>query len=259
MKLNKKAIDWLVLILIPISTAIIAKVFHTSLLLEVFLFFGLPPTYLFFRNPTIIKKTVIFSLVAWWPLTIVWEYLVYVDNIWFVPSAYRFFRGSLPLEDIPWGIQFLIYGISVWEYFFNKSRLKGRLFPPRYKYLVAFLYVPLVIFFILYYLSPETLYVPYFFLWLGLIYCVIPPVLFVIFRPKFLKRLVLMSVYFFIPFSLMDYTALTQNQWWFPGQHYIGVVSFFGHTLPLEEIIFFWILCMPALACWYEYFADDQK
>lgn len=252
-------LDWTVIIIIPIATAIIAKLYSTSLLLEVLMFFGLPPLYLFLRDPSIIKKTVLFSLVPWWPLTIVWEYLVFVDRTWFVPSMFRLFRESLPLEDIFWGILFLVYGIAVWEHFFNESKLKERLFNSKFKYLVGFLYVSLFFFMVLYYFRPEVLYVPYFFAWLGTLFCVIPIIFFLLKNPKMFKKLMLVGMYFFLPFSLMDYTALTKNQWWFPGRHYLGTVMFFGHVLPWDEILFFWILSMPALVCWYEYFADDEK
>lgn len=254
-----KNVDWVVIILLPILVAVLAQLFNLSLLVEVLMFFGLPPAYLYFRNPKIVPKTLMFSLIAWWPLTIVWEYLAYRDLTWFVPSSYRFISSSLPLEDIPWGILFLVYGTAVWEHFFNDSKHVGALFPKRYLILVTFLYLKLFVFLALYFTNPQILYLPYFFLWLGVLFCVLPPLVMVFAYPKITSKLVGMSFYFFIPFSLMDFTAITQKEWWFPGTNFIYVINFFGSRLPVEEVLFFWVLCMPALACWYEFFADDGK
>ncbi len=252
-------IDWLVIILIPVTTAILAQIFKFSLLTEVLLFFGASPLYLFIRNSKIIKKVVLFSLIPWWPLTIIWEYLGYVDKSWFVQSTHRFLSNSLPLEDIPWGILFVVYVLAVWEYFFNKSKVKGQLFSARIYVLAGFLYGMLLLFLIPYFLAPSLLVVPYFFLWLGILFCIIPLVLFLSRNPQFLPLLIKMSLYFFLPFSLMDFTALTRRQWWFPGTHFMGTINFFGQILPGEEILFFWILCAPALVCWYEFFANGEK
>ncbi len=251
--------DWVILIIIPVLTTILAQVLKLSLLTEVVLFFGVAPVYLFIRKPEIIKKVLLFSLVPWWPLTIIWEYLAYADKTWFVQSSHRFIGSSLPLEDIPWGILFLVYVLAVWEYFFNKSRVKGRLFPSRVYILTGLLYAMLAVFLIQYFLFISVLVVPYFFLWMGIVFCVIPLIFFLKRNPQFLQRLLKISLYFFIPFSLMDFTALTRKQWWFPGKHYLGTIDFLGNTLPWDEIIFFWILCAPALVCWYEFFADDEK
>lgn len=259
--LSKRSVDWLILILIPVVTTLIAKTIDVSLLLEVLLFFGLPPLYLFIRNPSIVKRTLVFSLIPWWPLTIIWEYLAYVDQAWFVPGDIRFFRGSLPLEDIPWGILFLVYGVAVWLHFFREERSETPLFPPKYTFLIALLYIPLIIFMLLYYFKPEILYVPYFFAWMGLLCGVLPITLYLIQKPSiaFVKKLLGMSAYFFVAFSLMDYTAITNNQWYFPGEHFLGIIDFFGHSLPLEEIVVFWILSMPALASSFEYFNSETN
>lgn len=247
------------MIALPVLTALLAQLFDLTLMTEVLMFFGLPPLYLFIRNPQIIKKTIIFSIIPWWPLTLVWEYLAYKDLTWYVQSNYRFFSDTLPLEDIPWGILFLVFGIAFWEYFFNESKLQKRLFPPQFKLLVTFLYLQLGVFILLYFFAPDILYLPYFFVWLGVVFCINPPILFMIKNPRVIPKLLKTSAYFFIPFSLMDFTATTQGEWRFPGEHYLGTINFFGYVMPYDEILFFWILCMPALASWYEFFADDGK
>lgn len=254
-----KWFDIFIIFTLPLISTWLITSFHLSFLLNVLCFFGLPPLYLFFRNPQIVKKTVLFALIPWLPLTFIWEYLAYMDDIWFVPSPIRLLRGSIPYEDLFWGFLYLLHGISVWEFFFNSKRYTRSLFPPQMKYLIVGLYIVLGIFFILYILAPQYLYLPYFFIWMGVLFCLIPPFLFLFRHPDFLPRLLILIPYFFLSFGLMEYVALVEKHWYFPGLHYLGVINFFGYRLPSDEIIFLWILSVPSLVCWYEYFADDQK
>lgn len=65
-----------------------------------------------------------------------------------------------------------------------------------------------------------------------------------------------MNLFFFIPHILAEYIAMTKNNWWFPGNHFIGYVSTAGITIPLEELG--WILLfIPATIAVYELLADD--
>lgn len=250
--------DRFVIIGLPILTTLVVELFHLPFIASVLMYYFLPPLYLFWRDPTIVKKVVLFSLIPWWPLTIIWEYLAYVDDIWFVPAAIRFLRDSLPYQDIFWGIGYLIYGIAVYEFFFNESKLK-RLFPVTMKYLAVFLYGGLAIFLGFYFLAPESLYLPYFFVWMGVLFCVLPLVIYLFRHPAKLPTLLTIGIYFFAVFALMEHAALTQGHWIYPGTHYIGTVLFGGQRLPWDEIIFLWVFSVPALVCWYEYFGDDEK
>lgn len=248
--------DKLVIVAIPLCATAVVEGFRLPFITSIFVYFGLPTVYLFWRDPKIIKKVLLFSLIVWWPLMIVWDYLAYVDNTWFVPSAMRFIRNSLPYQDIFWGLLYIMFGLSVYEYFFNEKRSK-KVFPRRFYFLACFFYGGLALFLLLYFLSPQYLVLPYFFLWMGLVFAVVPLILFLLKYPGFLVRYIALGVYFFLVFGLMEHAALTGGHWLYPGQHYIGVMNFFGYRLPWDEIIFLWILSVPALASWYEYFADD--
>ena len=258
MKLNQR-IDIILLILFPILALVLSEMFQLNFFFSTFLFFGVPSLYLSFRNPSLIKKTLIFSIIFSIPVIIVFDYPAYVDSSWFVPnSAFRFLRNGIPIEDAVWTFLLVYFAVIFWEYFIDLSKIKDR-FSSNMKYLLAFLSFLLISFFTFYFFKPEVLNVPYFYIKMSGVLIIVPIGAVLLRFPKLIRKVLIIGVYFFMLFFLLEYVGLKHNQWYFAGEHYLGTFNFFGNTLPYDEIIFLWALGVPGIICWYEFFADDRK
>lgn len=246
------------MVLLPITATVASLVFKPNLFIVIGLYFGLPSFYLTVRAPQLAKKTFLYLFIPWIVLTITWEYLAYVDQAWYVNSVFRFFHNSIPLEDVPFGFFWLYLPITFWRYFLGRSQLKDR-FPKSLKLLLLLLVIYFSIFLFFYFFYPAKLYLPYFYLIMGIVFCIIPLVLFLLLYPQFLQRLAIVCAYFSFLTIQFEYISLSQNLWSFPGSHFLAVLNFFGQRLPLEELLFWITLSAPAMICWYEYFADDRR
>jgi len=193
------------------------------------------------------------------PMVFIFDYLAYVDQTWFVPnSAYRFLGGSIPIEDAIWTILWVYYGVMFWEYFLDTEK-RRRLFPKSIRNLLLFAGFLFTSFFFLYFFYREQLYIPYFYLILGITFGFIP-LGYVLWRyPRLLPKLLIIGVYFFAVSLLTEIVGLRQYHWYFGGTHYLGYFNVFGHKLPYDEILFWWGIGVPAMICWYEFFADDRQ
>jgi len=257
---HSKIIDAVVLLLLLLIATWISLTGKVTFLMSTFLFFGLPAVYLSWRSPQHIKKTLFWTLIPWFLVSFIFEYLAYVDQAWLVlGSAFRFLNNSFPIEDVPWGFLWAYLPIIFWKHFLDKKGDYEAKFPKRIWWLIGSLVLVNAGFFWLYFWAREWLYLPYFYLVMGIIFCVIPISLFIWRYPMFLKKLTVVAIYFTFLAGLKEYVALKLNYWVFPGTHFIGTIFLAGQKLPLEEIIFFLILSAPAMVCWYEYFADDRK
>lgn len=247
--------DKIAMITSPILATAASDAFGLTFLQSTLLFFAVPSIYLSLRNPRLIKTTLIFSLVMGITMLFVFDHMAYLDASWYVPnSIWRFLRDSIPFEDGPWAVFLVYYVVITWEYFFF-SQKKRYIFHPNIVWFVAFCASLLVIFFIAYILAPTSLVVPYFYLKLGILFEVIPIGIFLFRRPVFTKSLLCLTAYFFFVSALGEFIGLKNNQWYFAGEHYIGEISYFGHRLPWDEILFWWTLAAPGIVVWYESFA----
>lgn len=173
-------------------------------------------------------------------------------------SAWRFMRGTIPVEDTIWTVLWVYFAIIFWEYFLDLGLEKHKL-DPRFRYMVGLLGGIGGIFAIFYWLRPEYLVLPYFYLKMGMVFIVVPLILILFKFPKLIKRLVLIGIYFTAVSFLAEYVGLKNNQWLFAGQNYLLTTKLADQSLPWEEIVFWWVLGVPGLVCWYEYFVDDRK
>lgn len=251
--------DKAVVIAAPILATVVSDAFGLSFLQSTLLFFAVPSMYLSIRNPRLVKPTLIFSLIMGLSMLFVFDHMAYLDHSWFVPnSMWRFLRDSIPIEDGPWAILLVYYVVITWEYFFYSPK-KRYAFNPNIIWFIAFCASLLVIFFIAYIFAPHVLIVPYFYLKLGIVFEVIPIGIFLLRRPSAARPILWLTVYFFLVALLAEYIGLSHNQWYFAGEHYLGEIRYFGHRLPWDEALVWWLLAAPGIVAWYESFAADPK
>ncbi|MGH7245732.1 MAG: hypothetical protein ACREGI_02235, partial [Candidatus Levyibacteriota bacterium] len=92
-----------------------------------------------------------------------------------------------------------------------------------------------------------------------LILCALPVFLLFIIKHTFLwVKFIKMNVFLFFIFLTFELEGLKNNYWYFPGK-YIGSVSLFGLTFPMEEFIFFMVLSTSIILSFYELYVDDEK
>lgn len=243
----------------PILAAGLIYVFSIPFIFASFLIFGVPGIYLSWRKPSIIKKSLLFTLLIVSTVSWALDHMAFLDKTWFVDNSWlRILNGTIPIEDLIFGVWWSYFGIVFWEYFLDHGSHKFK-FNPAIRYLIALLALGVAIFFGLYFYASDVLYQPYFYVKFGMI-MLVPIILVTIIRfPKLIKKLLVIGLYFFSISLLGEYVGLARNHWNFPGIHYLGTTTLAGKIVPWDELIFWVTLGMPGLICWYELFADDRK
>ena len=109
-----------------------------------------------------------------------------------------------------------------------------------------------------YLLTPSYLQLPYAYMILGVL-AIIIPVIHCIKRPDLFRKYSMIAVSMFFLFFIFEIVGVAFGYWYFPGSQYIGTVTVFRSTFPIEEIIF-WMFFYPAtIVSYYETFIDDMK
>ena len=253
-----KQIDIVLLLIFPILAAIISLSIKANYLTSILLFFGLPSVWLSYRTAHLIKRTFLYSLIYVIPFTVIVDYLVTIDKGWFVPnSLFPLFLGVIPIEDFVFGFLLVYATIMFYEHFAHHGTHK--LLAQRMKYLTQIIIFSIIIFTGILLINPAILSIPYSYLLLGIIFLLIPPIMFLYKYPSYKPLFATIISYFFVLNITFELVALKLGQWIFPGENFIGWVQIFGLRFPFEEFIFFTILFPIAMLTWYKYFDDKPK
>ncbi len=249
-----KSIDTIALLTLPFLSGALCLFFDANLLVLTLFFFGLPALLLSVRQPTHIKKVLFFSLVTAIPVAIIIDYLCVADQSWYVfESVFPRLFGKVVVEDILW-LVLMTYDICFLSEYFKQSHSQIHKHITR---IAAIFGILLFLFLAFVFMSPETLQIPYAYLWIGLLFVVLPIILFLPQFPQFLKIFITISFLFIPTLLLAELTGLKLNLWEFSGGHLLGHVSLFGLSFPFEELIFFIILSISATLSYYEFFANN--
>jgi len=269
MKKNKK-IDLIILIFIPILTALISLCCQINFLVSTILFFGAPSLYLILRHKSALKKTFLFSLLFSIPSTFLFDYFIVKDGGWYITNTIfpaRIFN-VVAIEQFIWGFLWFFYVIMFYEYFLDKQEQKSifsffsktnTIITKRMKYFSIFLFTILLFLILFIYCNHTLLTINYSYLVLGTIFLIIPLSIFLFLFPNFLVKFSLITIYFFFLAIIIEYVGLKLNHWTFPGTHVLGMTSFFGFLIPYEEVVLYFVLLTPALLSYYEFFDDDRQ
>ena len=77
--------------------------------------------------------------------------------------------------------------------------------------------------------------------------------------PFLLTKFLKVEAYYFYFGFIYEITALKLNQWSFPGNQYIGMITLFNVTFPIEELVFAIILASIGFLSYYEFFDEKPK
>jgi hypothetical protein len=148
--------------------------------------------------------------------------------------------------------------IMFYEYFLDTHRDR-KIWRVRMKYLLGVASVFFVLFIFLFFVYPSALHLPFFYLWVGLIFFLLPVVVELFRRPKLSGKIFIVAGYFFLVALVYEITALKLGWWSFPGPDFIGWVEIVGARFPFEEFFFWLVLTAAAAISLYEFYDDDEK
>jgi hypothetical protein len=257
--MNKRD-DLLILLAYPIIGAFLCYLLKINAFGSIIVFFGIPSLYLTLRNPKYFKKSIIFSLILGIPSIIIIDYIAHLTGQWLIPNSILPFRlfNFVSIEVIFWAIMNVYCVVTFYEYFMDR-RLKNKVIEPHLKFLFVLLLLVIIVFLGLYYIVPNLLYIPYFYLCFGITLILIPSILHFIKHPKLILRFFETAAYFFFLTSVYEITALKLGWWNFPSKQFIGWIRILDVRFPVEELMFWLILFTVAVLTFYEYFDDDEK
>ena len=265
-----KRLDFLMIIIIPMLTAVILSLWRANFFLSTLLLFGLPSLYLIYKYGAAVKKTFIFSVVFSIPFTFILDYLISRDRGWYIIDTIFSFRvfDVIALEQFLWGFLCVFYIVIFYEYFLDKTEPRpiipllnkaGESAQRHMEYFSIALSIVLFIFVALAFWAPELLVLDYAYLILGILLGVIPLTIFLFRFQDLVVRFFASTVYFIFFSMIVEYTGLKLNHWIFPGHHFLGMINFFGFPIPYEEVILYFFFSAPIVLAYYEFFCDDRQ
>jgi hypothetical protein len=255
---SQHRVDFLVLGLLLIVAVILSFFFSVNFLCSTALFLVAPALWISARSPQKILRALLFAFVFTIPFLIIVDHIAALDQAWHVPTIFSFrLLGTIPLEDFFVGLS-ISYLLSIfYEHFYKKE--VAPIFCKSMWSFVKISIVALCIFFLLFFFSPEHLFIPYAYLIVGTALLIILPILFLFCFPSFFFRFCSAVLYFFPLLFAMEIIGLKLGHWSFPGTHFIGWVHLFGVQFPFEELLFWIILAPVSFFSYYEYFNNDRS
>ena len=227
---------------------------------SILLFLGLPALYISFRSPKYILKSLLFSLLASLPLMVIIEYIGGPSKAWaFSPSLFGYhIFGKVSIEVLLWAFLNIYTVVIFYEHIFEHHK-KVYIWNKKMLTLIYYLLAWIVLFILSLIITSGTIAVPYFYLIFGFVIFIFPVVIAWFRYPKILPKMAYSLIYFSYLSILYELTALTYGWWYFPGNQFIGHISLFRLTFPIEEFLFWIILFAPAVISAFEYLDDDCK
>lgn len=256
--LSKRQDFWLVLIW-PLFAAFLCLSFPINFAASTIVFYVIPSVYLSIKMSGQIVKTSVMSFTGaliWSTFDYIWE----LTNAWNLTSIANYkFLDVISIEAPIWSFFWFYFLIICYEYFYEKDGSKEKTQPLTYKLLVAGLFGFLLLSFLVVFLNAD-LRVPYSYLVLGSIVCIVPIILMTKKYPALRKKFFYAGLYFFYATIVYEMIGLYNHYWYFPdvGQ-FIGKTHLLGFPLPFEEIVLWITLGSIGVLSWYEFFDDDRK
>ena len=253
-------IDTVVIFVLPILAVIISFFVKPTFFTSIFLFLALPGLYLSVRAPKYILKSLVFSLLAGIPLMVILEYIGGASSAWAFPSSvFDFYLlGRVSTEVVLWAF-FNIYTVVIFYEFMFDHHKKVSLWNRKMWALVWYLVGWSILFVFLFVFMESNIVIPYFYLSFGVIVFFLPIIIATLSYRRILPKMAYSLVYFSYLSLLYEITALNLGWWYFPGKEFVGHITLFNISFPLEELVFWIILFAPAVISAFEYLDDDCK
>jgi len=255
---KSKKIDLIIMLIYPIFAVLISHFLKINFFWSTIVFFGLPSLYLTIKVPKFSKRVIFFSLV-FIPLAMITDYIAQSTGQWLVmDSTLPRILFYVSLENILWTFFYFYFVLMFYEYFLHHhfTRLPWH---PKLKFFLLLTLFAFCLFLVLHGFSPVPPDVSYFYLWFGTILILIPILLQLFNHPKFISRFFETAAYFFYLTLTYEITALQLGWWYFPSDQFVGWITIRDVRFPLEEFVFWIMLCAMAVLTYYEFFDDGEK
>lgn len=260
MGINGKRIDIVILILLAALDIIYGLVtkntfFGKPIIVGVL---GLLPAiiYLGLRKKKNWKKILIATLLFGGLFGFIFEFRVEYTQTYIVPAALTLFPslfGFLQPDIIIGHIMMACLTIVFYEHFVERD------IDPHISKNIIFALLPAtcvaIVLILQFYLQPDLLRTHYSYFRLG-IAAIIPPILFGFFKPKFIKNMAETAIFFFFLYLAYELEAVKLGYWVYPGNNYVGWITLFGISFPIEEMLFWMLFYAASLVSYYELFVD---
>lgn len=245
-----------VLALYFIAISIIALVLEFRHLEMSLFYFGIPAFWLLFQNKKEKKKIGFGVLLYTLPLTVIIDTLAHTSSAWFETTIFPVrILGQFPIESLFWGINYNLFIISFYEYFFDKYPTK-KIAKGFSKFLYIVLGLTILISFLIV-LTPHLLSIPYFYS-LFILLVLLLTIFWLNKMPGVYLKASFTSLLLFIPSITHEIISLKLGHWLFENGFHIGYVDLFKYVFPFEELI--WLVLLPvAIIVFYEMFIDNRK
>jgi hypothetical protein len=189
---------------------------------------------------------------------VVVDYITHLTGVWWVPTILPFrILGQVPVEDLLWAISLFYYTIMFYEFFYDAHRDK-RIVRPQLKFLILIAFTLVISFLVIFYTTPQLLFIPFFYFWFGMILVSIPIIIEFFRKPTLLHKFLPTAVYFFYVSFVYEITALKLKLWIFPTDKVLGRVILLGVEFPFEEFFFWFMLTAMSCLAYYEIWDDDE-
>lgn len=254
--LKKKNLDKVILLIIPAFATLIIFAFKLPFIISILLFFGLPSLWLSYRNKTKVIKALIYCIIAI-PLILIIDYIAILDGSWTIPTIFPFRIFNVnSVEGLLWAMSFMYSIVIYYESFYNVKDKKFSIGDVKYALLIVI--IVSAIFLIILNVDWKLLEIPYIYLKGGIVLFVIPIVCLLILKRELLRSFIKIALHFFFVTLLFELTGACFNHWYFPGNHFIGWIYFFGHKIPFEELLIFICLGSSGVLAHYKIFIDRK-
>jgi len=221
-----------------------------------FAFFGIPSIYFAVNLKGYGKKIEIEATILGFFMVFVFDLIAHSSNSWYVPGVLGMrVLGKFPIDEFVFAFFYLFAIFTLYGTFFDKSKIKK--ISKSFKKLVYFGSFLLLLVLILHTVSPQLLEVPYFYLFMIMIFLITTAVGFACY-PKIAGKISLLSTYLFLPAIAYELVALELGHWYFEKGYHIGYVNILNYSFPLEELFFF-PLAVTSILVLHEAFGDNKR
>ncbi len=194
-------------------------------------------------------KVLLFSFLALLFFAPPVELLARAANAWQVQTLFPQLLGLIPLENMLFAFVNFFWALSLYEYFTANDqpfKISRRIWVLLALYLALDLAT-----FAWFFLGANFTGLDYHLLALPIL--VVPFVLLFYRRPKLFFATLKSTGFVFVALLVYEAIAVILGHWWWPG-HYLWPINWFGHTLPLDDVVIWYLLSTPVLVGGYEYF-----
>lgn len=247
--------EWIVLFLVPIVFSFICILLRAHFFEMIIIFFGILSLYFSFKQRKYIKSTATFALVLL-PLMMIIDYLTTLNGTWAVSPSLIPMKlfGISNLENVLWGV-LRVYTVVILYRIVTKDKEREM---RSVSYITMIAGGIFFLFFLLVKLYPFIFHLKNLYLLIGIIFGVIPTIIyFFIYQQKF-HSLIIPTFYFFYYCLFFEFTGIYLHNWAFTGKDYLATITLFHLTLPLEEVI--WLMCgSGVILIYFEFFHGGQN